>query len=209
MLKLKMGEVRIYMFGGVTSLNESLNLDIKKEILTLLMGPITQILFLIIIYLLYLKGYVNPITFNKFYKINIFLLKFNLLPILPLDGGKLINNIFDYLFSYSTSHIFSIIISFIFIPLLFTFDNKLFIIMTSAFLVLKNIEEIQIHKYKLNKLILERKLHFHSFKKTKKIKKLNNIKRNVNFIIEVNGFSLSERDYFTYERSEHSASIIK
>ncbi len=189
------------MFGGVTSLNESLSLSIKKEIITLIMGPLTQILFLIFIYYIYTLGYVTESTFSKFYTINIFLLKFNLLPILPLDGGKLVNNTLDLIFSYNLSHKLSLLISFISIPLLFTFDNKLFIIISCIFLIIQNIEGLITHKYRINKLILERKLHYYKFKKTKEIKSIYNIKRNENFTIEINGLKLNESDYFKLENN--------
>ena len=50
------------MFGGVTILDEELNVPIKKEIISLLMGPITQLLFFILIYGLYKEGYVSELT---------------------------------------------------------------------------------------------------------------------------------------------------
>lgn len=187
------------MFGGVTILNEELNVDIKKEILTLIMGPITQLLFLIIVYYLYKEGYVSDLTYTKFYNINILLFSFNLLPILPLDGGKLINNLIDLILSYSLSHKITLIISLISTFLIFIFDNKLLIILLFIFLLIQNLEEIKIHKHKINKFILERKLKYHKYKKKHKIQNIKEIKRNKNFLIKVNGILLEERNYFLYK----------
>ena len=111
------------------------------------------------------------------------LLKFNLLPILPLDGGKLINNLLDLIISYDLSHTISIIISFISLPLLFTFDNKLLIIILFTFLLLNLLNEISIHKYRLELLLLERKYKKFNFKKTIKINNTKNIMRNKNYVI--------------------------
>ena len=49
---MKMGEIRIFAFGGVTTLNEDLNSSIYKEIIMLIAGPLTQILF----YFFIMKG---------------------------------------------------------------------------------------------------------------------------------------------------------
>lgn len=184
LLNLKVSRVDIYLFGGVTIFEEDLNLDIKKEIITLIMGPIFQILLFILIYFLYNNGYVNTTTYEKVYIINKYLLTFNLLPILPLDGGKLLNNILDIILPYDLSHKITIIISIITLPIIFTFDNKLISILITLFLIIKIIEEIEYHKYRLNKLILERKLKNIKFKKTIEVTNIKKIKRNKNIIIK-------------------------
>ena len=183
LLHLKVKEIKIFMFGGVTTLNEDLNLNIYKEILLLIMGPITQIIFVFIIFLLHKNNFIDTLTYTKIFNINMLLLKFNLLPILPLDGGKLINNLLDLIISYDLSHTISIIISFISLPLLFTFDNKLLIIILFTFLLLNLLNEISIHKYRLELLLLERKYKKFNFKKTIKINNTKNIMRNKNYVI--------------------------
>lgn len=183
MLNLRVKEVTIYMFGGVTVLEENLNSNIYKEIIMILMGPIVQVLFLLFIYKLNRVGYVNDLTYNKFYNINIILLSFNLLPILPLDGGKLVNNIFDLLVPFNLSHLISIVISYITLPLIFRIDNKLFMLLIFIFLNIKLYEEIKNHKYRLNKLILERKIKDYNFKRIKYIDNIKQIKRNEGYIL--------------------------
>lgn len=182
-LKMKVKEIRLYMFGGITVLNEDLNLDIKKETIMLIMGPITQMLFFILIYFLYKEGYVNSLTYTKIKTINNLLISFNLLPILPLDGGKLLNNILDLIFPYKLSHLISIIISIIFLPTILLIDNKLLSILLITFLSFKLYIEISNHKYILNKLILERNLKKYHYKKTKTITNIKKIKRGENYIL--------------------------
>lgn len=183
LLKLKVKEINIYMFGGVTILNEDLNLPIYKEILFLVMGPVLQILFVFLIKIFYTLGYVNTLTFDKIIIINKFLLAFNLLPILPLDGGKLLNNILDYFLPYKLSHKITIIISILFIPFIFIFNNKLLGILLIIFLLYKLYIEINNNKHKLNKLLLERKIKLYKFKKLRRINSLEEVKRNENFYI--------------------------
>ena len=194
-LGLNVSEIRIFMFGGITKLSENLNVKIYKEILMLIMGPITQIVFIYMMYKLHTYGYIGENTYEKIALINKTLLKFNLLPILPLDGGKLLNNVLDLVFSYNTSHIISITISIIALPIVLMIDYKLFTIIILLFLALNIKEEIKIHKYRLNKLLTERKLKNISFKKEINIKNIKEVKRNCAFKIRINGINLDEKAY--------------
>ena len=182
LLKMKMGEIRIFAFGGITTINEELNSPILKEILMLIAGPLTQILFYSFIVFMYKKGYININVFDKLTIINKTLLSFNLLPILPLDGGKLVNNILDLILPYQMSHTVSIIISFLSLPFLFIIDNKILVTLLFLFLLIKLTEEIKHHKERLTKLILERNFKNYKYKKTKIISNLNEVKRNENYI---------------------------
>lgn len=196
LLGLKVRDVRIFMFGGVTTLDESLNLSIKKEIIMILMGPFTQLLFFMLIYYLFTLGYVNPYTYEKIVYINTILFSFNLSPILPLDGGKILNNILDIFLPFDLSHVISIVISILFIPFMFLFDNKLFVIVMVLFLVLNILDEINLHKYRLKKLLLERKLNKISFKKCINIDNIKNVRRGYSFNINVDGHYVSEKTYY-------------
>ncbi len=182
------------MFGGVTVLNEDLNLNIKKEIITLLMGPLTQVMFLLLVYVLFKNGLVTNTVFIILRKVNIFLLTFNLLPILPLDGGKLLNNILDLILPFDASHKITLVVSFIFLPCIFLFMNKLFSIFIFVFLLVKLIEEVKVHKYRLRKLLFEYKYKNYKFKKRILINKINEVKRNVGFYIYKDNIKLTERD---------------
>ena len=195
-LGLNVKEIKIFMFGGVTIIEENLTLDIKKEIITLLMGPLTQIGFMFCIFILFLNGFVNVKTWELFFNINVLLLSFNLLPILPLDGGKLLNNIMDIFLPYNLSHIISIIVGLIVVPCVLMYDQKVISLFIMLFLISNLINEISIHKYKVNNLLIGRKLRFHKYRLTKEINDIKNIYRNRNFCIRVGDIVLSEKDYF-------------
>ena len=184
LMGLNVKNVKIFMFGGVTTLNESLNLSIYKEIIMLLFGPITQIIFVYIIYLFYKNGLVSSITFQKVSVINKVLLSFNLLPILPLDGGKLLNNLLDIILPLNLSHLISIIVGFISLPLVFLVFNKLLGVLIFVQLFVHLIEEVKFHKYKLTYLLLERKTNDINFKKSIKIKNIKGVYRNKNYFLE-------------------------
>ncbi|MEG2311502.1 MAG: M50 family metallopeptidase, partial [Bacilli bacterium] len=87
----KIDKIIIFPFGGVTKFNEKINKPIREEFLILIMGPIIQIIF----YFLcdYFFGY-NAMLEKYHYT----LLIFNLLPIFPLDGSKLVHLFLEIFF---------------------------------------------------------------------------------------------------------------
>lgn len=194
-LKLKVKEISLFMFGGVTIFDEDLNLNIFKELLVVVMGPVVQMLFYMIVYYLYTKGFVSVNTMKKVSTINLILLEFNLLPILPLDGAKILNNILDLILSYDLAHKVSLAVSFLALPLVFLFDNKLIIILVVISLLVRLFEEINWHKFRINKLLLERKLKGIKFKKVREFKSLTKVKRNVTYYRFINGIKTYDYQY--------------
>ena len=194
-LKLKVKEISLFMFGGVTIFDEDLNLNIFKELLVVVMGPVVQMLFYMIVYYLYTKGFVSVNTMKKVSTINLILLEFNLLPILPLDGAKILNNILDLILSYDLAHKVSLAVSFLALPLVFLFDNKLIIILVFVSLLVRLFEEINWHKFRINKLLLERKLKGIKFKKIREFESLTKVKRNVTYYRFINGIKTYDYQY--------------
>lgn len=194
-LKLKVKEISLFMFGGVTIFDEDLNLNIFKELLVVVMGPVVQMLFYMIVYYLYTKGFVSVNTMKKVSTINLILLEFNLLPILPLDGAKILNNILDLILSYDLAHKVSLAVSFLALPLVFLFDNKLIIILVVISLLVRLFEEINWHKFRINKLLLERKLKGIKFKKVREFESLTKVKRNVTYYRFINGIKTYDYQY--------------
>lgn len=125
LLKFNLKRIEIYPYGGCSKLEYDVNIPVIKEFLVLVMGPIFQILFLFIIY--YLKIDVP----NYFYTYNYFILVFNLLPIYPLDGGRLFHLLLCVLVSYYNSlrnimYISYFIFNFIFFYIII-FSNNLIV----------------------------------------------------------------------------------
>lgn len=194
-LKLKVKEISLFMFGGVTIFDEDLNLNIFKELLVVVMGPVVQMLFYMLLYYFYTKGFVSVSTMKKVSTINLILLEFNLLPILPLDGAKILNNILDLILSYDLAHKVSLAVSFLALPLVFLFDNKLIIILVVISLLVRLFEEINWHKFRINKLLLERKLKGIKFKKIREFESLTKVKRNVTYYRFINGIKTYDYQY--------------
>lgn len=179
----KFDKIILYPFGGITIYNEDLNVNSNKELFVLLGGIIFQLLFFILIIILYNNLYITEHTFKIIKKINIILISFNFMPVIPLDGGKLTNIILDKLFSYRLSNIISIIISIFFICLFILKNKTIFGIILTLFLIKSIIIEITNLKYKYNKFLLERYINKYKFKKTIIVSNIYKMKRDRKHII--------------------------
>lgn len=179
----KFDKIILYPFGGITIYNEDLNVNSNKELFVLLGGIIFQLLFFILLLILYNNLYITEHTFKIIKKINIILVSFNFMPVIPLDGGKLTNIILDKLFSYRLSNIISIIISIFFICLFILKNKTIFGIILTLFLIKSIIIEITNLKYKYNKFLLERYINKYKFKKTIIVSNIYKMKRDRKHII--------------------------
>lgn len=195
--KWNIKKVVILPFGGITIFNELVNKKLKEEFLILVLGPIFQIIFYIILVLLKIN---NNIITSYHYN----LLIFNLLPLIPLDGSKLVNIILNKILSFKYSHIITVIISLITLIFLFIrafFLHNLILLLILLFIMIKNIKEIKDHKYLFNKFLYERYNYQLEFKKIKIIKgiKIEHMKKDHKHLFFSNRY-YSERevlnDYF-------------
>ncbi|MGD6816708.1 site-2 protease family protein [Metabacillus sp. 84] len=91
-------------FGGAAEMEEHGNRSIKEELAVILAGPCQHILMQGFVWMMYLAGLVSPDDFSlfTFYNLSIFL--FNLLPIWPLDGGKLLFILFSLYKPFPAAH---------------------------------------------------------------------------------------------------------
>lgn len=180
---VKISKITIYPFGGITIFDSDLNISIVKELFVLLGGIFFQMIFFLLINKIHLYGYITNHVYKIIKNINYILISFNFLPIIPLDGGKLINIIFDVIFSYKTSIKLSLFISVIFSIVFLLLKKSTPALILFLFLIKEiNIEYNNIeHKY--NKFLLERYLNEYKFKKIKKIKDKERFKREYYHIV--------------------------
>ena len=115
-LKWPILKVTIYPFGCMTTFNNKLNSSSIEEFLILIYGPLFQILF----------NMIYPTNYHYF------ILIFNLLPIYPLDGSKLLFLLLNKIISYYYSYVYIFIISYVTIILLlinrFNFINLIILL---------------------------------------------------------------------------------
>ena len=82
-------EITFYPFGGIAKFSSSINCPIIEELLVLIMGPVTQCVF----YLIFKSFLTTPYQLKLLTLVHYNILVFNLLPIYPLDGGRIIKSI--------------------------------------------------------------------------------------------------------------------
>lgn len=180
--KWQIDRIMILPFGGITIFNEKINKPIKEELLIALSGPLIQ--------LIVFSFNSNPLILKYHY----FLLLFNLLPIIPLDGSKIINLLFNYLIPFKLSHFLTIIISFVLLIFLLFLKFNLISFMIFIFLVFKITSEYKNHKNIFNKFLMERYLYNFNFKKRKKVKNMGSMFRDYKHLFYIDNKYQTENE---------------
>lgn len=195
LLGYKKSSIIIYPFGGITKYNSYLNSSMLDELLILIGGPLFQEILYLLILFLCKNNLVSSINFNIVSLFHKSLLYFNFLPIVPLDGSKLLLLILEKVFSYRKSNVLIIIISFISIFLFAVFEKRLVFILLTCILIKSIIEEANMINIKYNKFLLERYLNKFSFKKGKLINNIEKIKRSREHNFIENNKIYTEKEY--------------
>ena len=194
--------IKIYPFGGITIYNSLVNHKIKEELLIASSGIIHQLYLYILFFILFKINIINHYTYELFLSNNTSLLLFNIIPIIGLDGEKIIHLLLEYFLPYSKANIIVIIISFITILLLIINScilkiNSIFVL---SFLIYKIIYFIKNKKYLENKFILERYLYNIPFKR---IKYINN--NNLNNMYQETYHFFNHRKEYDYLKERYNA----
>lgn len=166
LLKYKIESITLLPCGGIITTNINLNIKSFHLFLISISGIVMQLLLLI-----FVKDN-GSYNYDIFYKLNISLIIFNLLPIIPNDGYKILLSINENIFKYRITQILSIIISFISLFILFYITKNIIIFVTLYIFNIKNILE---YKYIINKFLLERHLYKTPYKRSKYIKSVKDI----------------------------------
>ena len=195
-LGFSLNRIEIYPYGGCSKFSYDVNTLLWKELLVLIMGPLVQILFVWVISFFSIEV---PVYF---YQYHIAILLFNLLPILPLDGGKLFQLFFCYFFSYYQSLQTSFYLSYFFFWLLFLLGMQKNLIFVLVFLLLgiKLKKEMKEGDYLFEKFLLERYLHDYFFKKRKMIRHKKQMKRDYYHYFWIHNQVISEKEMLKNEQ---------
>lgn len=144
--------VKLLPLGGLTIFKEDINRPLKEELMIVLAGPSIQILF----YLLVCNIISDPV-FGHYHTLT---LLFNLLPIVPLDGSKIINILMNYRYPFLKSYRLmlwlSIIMMLLLVVLLWYFPFNMMFILIIVFLGIEVIRSFKKQYYIFNRFLLER-----------------------------------------------------
>lgn len=154
--------------GLLLKFEDNLNKPLIEEFIISISGIIFQLVFTSLIH-------------NRYIVISSdIILIFNLLPIYPLDGSKVLNIIINKITNFKTSYFLTLLLSFITIIILISLSiiNRTLIFMISFIPLLINLIELLTNKDNIFiKFLLERYLYNINFKKTKYINSIKYMKR--------------------------------
>lgn len=190
LFKWKIDKVIIFPFGGLTIFNQKINTSSLEEFIIAIAGIIFQTVFLLLLN-------TNNYLFIKYYKIILF---FNILPIYPLDGSKVLNIFLNKIFPFKKSYSLTIFISLItifalFIVMIDNFNLLLFLsimlLLTKLFNYYKDIDIIW------NKFLFERYLYKIKYKKIKKINNISKMFKEKTHVLFINNNIIKEKDFLS------------
>lgn len=154
-------KIQLLPFGGVAEMDEHGNRPIKEELIVILAGPIQHLFLILIGYLFYALSIISQETLDLFIFHNLVILLFNLLPIWPLDGGKLVLLLFSLKKPFSDAHKMTIQSSIIGVGLfilavLFYSPSQLHLWIIVSFLLFSIVMEWRQRHFVFMRFLLER-----------------------------------------------------
>jgi stage IV sporulation protein FB len=93
-------EIQILPFGGVLHTNHSKQIPLREEIIVTLCGPIQHVWMIAVMVICQNFGIIDIAWYEYMMEANIYIALINLIPILPLDGGRIVQSIMSYRFPY-------------------------------------------------------------------------------------------------------------
>jgi len=193
--QIKVDKIVIYPYGGITKLEDKINLNINSELMVAISGVMFQTIYFLIIFFLWKNNLIRNYTYNLFYLYHISILNFNLLPIYPLDGSKIINLFLSKYFNFKLSNKLTILISIValIIIIIINYYN-----LNYSYIMILSILIQNIYKYYKNlefiymKFLLERYLYKINYNKLKIIKNKDKMYKNYYHFFKINNKIISE-----------------
>lgn len=161
----KVLEVKLLPFGGVAVTDDSGSASIREEIIVILAGPLQNLLMMGTAWILYLFGWWDESWTRYFIEANAMIALFNALPVLPLDGGRLLQALCSLWLPYHRTLIWCARVSIVFsaavvayavAPLLWLADIQLNLVIIGFFLIYANWTEYRNVPYRFVRFMTHR-----------------------------------------------------
>ncbi|HDR7958895.1 stage IV sporulation intramembrane metalloprotease SpoIVFB [Bacillus wiedmannii] len=154
-------KIQLLPFGGVAELEEHGNKSLKEELVVVIAGPIQHIWMMVVGYIVFEAGWLGADLYYFFIWNNIIILAFNLLPIWPLDGGKVLFNVLSYRFPYLQAHEKMMKLSCVFFSVILVWQllwnsNNIMMWVLLIFLAVSLYQEWKQRQYAFMRFLLER-----------------------------------------------------
>lgn len=191
-------QITIYPYGGLVEIDSKINTQIYKELMVSIGGILIQLIYFVVVLFFNRIGYIREYIFNLFVMYNSSILFFNLLPIYPLDGSKILSLILYYFIPYKIVNKLVIIISFVMIVLLFISNYYKFnyaVMMIISVIIYNLVKYYGSINYYFNRFLLERYLYNITYKKNRIINDEVFMYRDKYHIFRKKGEYLTEKQY--------------
>jgi stage IV sporulation protein FB len=106
-------KITLLPFGGVAEMDEHGNRPLKEEAIVVISGPLQHVWMMLAAFVLVSMSLIPVDLFRLFLHYNLMILIFNLFPVWPLDGGKLLFLLFSLNKAFPEAHRLTLIISFL------------------------------------------------------------------------------------------------
>ncbi len=166
-LGLRVCAVELLPFGGVVQMEDLVQLDPAKEIRVCLAGPLSNLLLLLLGYGVDFFASLPSEWFSFFIQVNAGLLFMNLLPALPLDGGRVFRSLLTkrmgFRLATEKAALFARVIAFFWCILgmigfyYYGYGSALFLVVISLFLYLSAQRELEEVRYVLLRYMTQKK----------------------------------------------------
>lgn len=118
---IKINEVEIFPFGGIAKFENIRTITPKEEIIICAIGPLSN-LIIIILFLSLRVFYFDSYLIDYIIKVNKVIFIINVLPIFPLDGGKIVRAILSLFIGYKASTIRLVYITYFLCTFIILYD---------------------------------------------------------------------------------------
>ncbi|OCT14938.1 Zn-dependent protease [Paenibacillus pectinilyticus] len=106
-------EVQLLPFGGVLIVDEMGTTSTKEELVVALAGPLQHVWMILLAVVIKSFDMGSSSWWDYFIQANLMIGLFNLIPVMPLDGGKVMQGLLSYIMSYHNAIVYSTWISMI------------------------------------------------------------------------------------------------
>lgn len=188
-------KIVIYPFGGCCKFDENVNRPLKEELVILLCGPLIQIVLCFFVGFLCNNGFMTYRNYEIFKTYHYTLLFFNLMPIYPLDGGKLLNIFINYLMPFKKGNKLVVFVSVIIVLIMIFSYRNLNFIMMGILLLSELVLYFKRQDFLYNRMLFERYITDFGFKRLKTINNKNNMYKDCRHVIFYKGKYITEKSY--------------
>ena len=180
--KRQITSISILPFGGLMKMDSYISSDIFEDLLIAVGGILFNLILGIVTYALFNLGILDYDKYNLIKTYNSIVIGFNLLPICPLDGYKMLKLLEEIIISFKKTFIISFVISVSILSFLIIDDVSLVRnnILVFLFLIFMSILELKNKIYILNRFYLERLNHDFKFYRNANIKNIDGMYKNRN-----------------------------